>query len=82
MSESTTTTPKVSSTIRATAAPTASGAPKLSAIQVLRRCEDGAWRFGSFQMTPDRGTGLSAHRRREGKPGRDDDHTEGRVIKH
>ncbi|GAA3706610.1 nuclear transport factor 2 family protein [Streptomyces tremellae] len=23
------------------------------AIQVLRRCEDGAWRFVSFQMTPD-----------------------------
>ncbi|MDQ1034493.1 ketosteroid isomerase-like protein [Streptomyces sp. V3I8] len=22
-------------------------------IQVLRRCEDGAWRFVSFQMTPD-----------------------------
>lgn len=22
-------------------------------IQVLRRCEDGAWRFISFQMTPD-----------------------------
>lgn len=22
-------------------------------IQVLRRCEDGAWRFLSFQMTPD-----------------------------
>ncbi|MFD5469881.1 nuclear transport factor 2 family protein [Streptomyces sp. NPDC127105] len=22
-------------------------------IQVLRRCEDGAWRFASFQMTPD-----------------------------
>lgn len=23
------------------------------AIQVLRRCEDGAWRYVSFQMTPD-----------------------------